>query len=310
VQELGAPVFLHATNAPMTALMPDFSLSTFIGYTTATALAGAHVMFGGVLETFPNLDSCLAHGGGILPMLLGRSHHGARVRPEVCGTTANAPMDLAKRLYYDGLMHSVRTLHFLMEMVGCGRIRLGSDYPFGMRDRDPAVGVNSLVGPSQQDIDAILRGTAAALLKLEQRTFDSKPLLLEVCPLIASGNGFRVAAKAYGSSSQEQAVRCASLMSTPAPRAPSTSCGGYVAVLYMYRLSTNREICVVAGTSLQVEPHLRLAEGRRTESYNEQKRAAQYGPQTSAKPIPLGQSHHQADPGIEGWYSPPDTEGQ
>ena len=51
-------------------------------------------------------------------------------------------------------------------MVGCDRLMLGSDYPFDMRDRDPVVGVNSLVGPRQEDIDHILGGTAAALLKL------------------------------------------------------------------------------------------------------------------------------------------------
>jgi aminocarboxymuconate-semialdehyde decarboxylase len=115
---------------------------------------------------FPNLDICLAHGGGTFPALLGRIRHGARLRPEVRGVTANAPMDLAKRFYYDSLTHSVRTLHFLVEMVGCDRIMLGSDYPFDMRDRDPVVGVNSLVGPTQEDIDGILGGTAAALLKL------------------------------------------------------------------------------------------------------------------------------------------------
>jgi aminocarboxymuconate-semialdehyde decarboxylase len=75
-------------------------------------------------------------------------------------------MDLARRFYYDGLSHSVRTLHFLVEMVGCDRIVLGSDYPFDMRDRDPVIGVNALVGPSQQEIDSIPGGTAAALLNL------------------------------------------------------------------------------------------------------------------------------------------------
>jgi aminocarboxymuconate-semialdehyde decarboxylase len=166
VQELGVPVFLYPTNTPMTDLMPAFYLSNLIGYPTETALAAAHLMFGGVLETFPNLNICLAHGGGTFPALLGRVRHGARVRPEVRGVTADAPMDLAKRFYYDTLTHSVRALHFLVDMVGCDRIMLGSDYPFDMRDRDPVVGVDSLVGPTQEDIDGILGGTAAALLKL------------------------------------------------------------------------------------------------------------------------------------------------
>jgi len=166
VQDLGVPIFLHPTNTPMTDLMPDFYLSNLVGYPTETALAAAHLMFGGVLEMFPHLHICLAHGGGTFPALLGRLRHGARVRPEIRGTTANAPMDLARRFYYDSLTHSVRALHFLVAMVGCDRLLLGSDYPFDMRDRDPVVAVNSLVGPTQKEIDGILGGNAAAFLKL------------------------------------------------------------------------------------------------------------------------------------------------
>jgi len=75
-------------------------------------------------------------------------------------------MDLAKRFYYDSLTPSVRALYFLMEMVGCERIVLGSDYPFDMRDRDPVVAVNSLVGPSLEQVEGILGANAVALLKL------------------------------------------------------------------------------------------------------------------------------------------------
>jgi aminocarboxymuconate-semialdehyde decarboxylase len=163
VQELGVPVFLHPTNTPMTDLMPDFYLWNLIGYPTETALAAAHLMFGGVLESFPSLNICLAHGCGTLPVLLGRMRHAARVRPELRGTTANSPMDLAKRRYYDSLTHSMRALHFLVDMVGCDRIILGSGFPFDMRDRDPIVAIHSLTRPNLQEIDAILRRHAAAL---------------------------------------------------------------------------------------------------------------------------------------------------
>ncbi len=164
VQELAVPVFLHPTNTPMTDLMPDFYLSNLIGYPTETALAPAHFIFGRVLESFPSLKICFAHGGGTFPALLGRMRHAAQVRLELRGTTANSPVDLAKRFYYDSLTHSMRALHFLVDMVGCDRIILGSDFPFDMRDRDPIVAIHSLTGPNLQEIDAILGGNAAALL--------------------------------------------------------------------------------------------------------------------------------------------------
>jgi aminocarboxymuconate-semialdehyde decarboxylase len=166
VQDLGVPIFVHPADTPLTELMPDYYLSNLIGYPTETALAAAHLMFGGVLEAFPDLKICLAHGGGTFPAVLGRLRHGAQVRPELRGTTANAPMDLAKRLYYDSLTHSVRALRFLVDMVGCERVVLGSDHPFDMCDRDPIVAVYSLTGPTPPELDGILGGNAAALLNL------------------------------------------------------------------------------------------------------------------------------------------------
>jgi hypothetical protein len=64
------------------------------------------------------------------------------------------------------LTHSGRALHFLVDMVGCNRIMLGSDGAFDMCDRDPIVAVYSLVGPTQEDIEGLLGGLAAAVLKL------------------------------------------------------------------------------------------------------------------------------------------------
>ena len=107
------------------------------------------------LEMFPNLNIGPAHGGGTLPALLGRIRQGARVRPEVRGTTANAPPDLAKRFSDDRLTHSGRTLRFLMDMAGCDRIMLGRDYAFDVRDRDPTIVIDPLVGPAQEDIDGL-----------------------------------------------------------------------------------------------------------------------------------------------------------
>jgi aminocarboxymuconate-semialdehyde decarboxylase len=116
--------------------------------------------------TSPNLNICLAHGGGPFPILLGRIRHGVRVRRELHGTTANTPLDLAKRFYYESLTRSERTLHFLVEMVGCDRILLGSDHPFDMRDPDPISEANSLVRPTQENVDGIFGGIAATFLKL------------------------------------------------------------------------------------------------------------------------------------------------
>ena len=41
---------------------------------TATAIVS--VLMGGILEQFPNLKFCFAHGGGSFPFTIGRIEHG------------------------------------------------------------------------------------------------------------------------------------------------------------------------------------------------------------------------------------------
>jgi hypothetical protein len=97
-------------------------------------------------------------------MRIGRTRHGARPQPEMRGTTACAPMELAKRYCYHSLTHSGRTLHFLVKRVGGDRIMGGSVQPCDMPDHEPICGVNALLGPTQEDIDGMCGGSAAALL--------------------------------------------------------------------------------------------------------------------------------------------------
>lgn len=51
---------------------------------TATAICS--VLFGGVLERYPKLKMCFAHGGGAFPYTIGRIEHGFNVRPDLCAT--------------------------------------------------------------------------------------------------------------------------------------------------------------------------------------------------------------------------------
>ena len=49
-----------------------------------TATAICCMTMGGVLERFPRLKVCFAHGGGAFPYTLGRIEHGHAVRPDLC----------------------------------------------------------------------------------------------------------------------------------------------------------------------------------------------------------------------------------
>src|SRR5262249_14864553 len=81
-QELGAFVFIHPLGCSLGTRLAPWSLSTLTGQPIETTVALSHLVFGGVLDRYPCLTVCAAHGGGYLPFYIWRSDHGHAVRPE------------------------------------------------------------------------------------------------------------------------------------------------------------------------------------------------------------------------------------
>ena len=57
-----------------------YYMRNFVGLPFETTIAGAALVFGGVLERFPNITFCLCHGGGFVPYQAGRFIHAWQVR--------------------------------------------------------------------------------------------------------------------------------------------------------------------------------------------------------------------------------------
>ena len=55
-------------------------LPWLVGMPAETATAIVSVLMGGILEQFPRLKFCFAHGGGSFPFTIGRIEHGYQVR--------------------------------------------------------------------------------------------------------------------------------------------------------------------------------------------------------------------------------------
>ena len=130
-------VFLHP-GACCDGRLRAFYLENLLGNPFETTVAAAHLLFGGVLERFPNIRFCLAHGGGCVPMLAGRWQRGfATSRPGI-ETTAQPPEDLISRFYADCVVHDGRALRLTEEVFGHDKILFGSDWPFPMGLTDTA----------------------------------------------------------------------------------------------------------------------------------------------------------------------------
>ena len=79
----------------------SYYLKNLVGLPFETTIAGASLVFGGVLERYPGLKICLAHGGGFVPYQAGRFQHGSKVRPEAKVHLHNSARRSIGRLYYD-----------------------------------------------------------------------------------------------------------------------------------------------------------------------------------------------------------------
>ena len=66
--------------------MKKYWLPWLVGMPSETATAICSLLMGGLLEKFPRLKVCFAHGGGAFPYLIGRIEHGYNVRPDLCAT--------------------------------------------------------------------------------------------------------------------------------------------------------------------------------------------------------------------------------
>jgi aminocarboxymuconate-semialdehyde decarboxylase len=124
------------------------------------------LVFGGVLDRHPKLNFILAHGGGFTPYQAARWEHGWAVRPEPKKNVPEQPKDIAKRFYYDTILHSAPVLEFMISHVGADRVMLGSDYPYDMGMMDCVAHVRGL-NISDGDKDMILTKRAETLLKVK-----------------------------------------------------------------------------------------------------------------------------------------------
>ncbi|WP_051267234.1 amidohydrolase family protein [Nakamurella lactea] len=137
-------------------------LGDIVGNPAETAVAVGRLLLDGLLDRLPELRLCAVHGGGVLPYLAGRLAAMAELdgRPGR-GATVTAGLD---RLYFDSLTHSTRSLGWLLEFAGPGRVLLGSDYPFETGCPDPLASVDALPALAAADRAALVGGTARRLL--------------------------------------------------------------------------------------------------------------------------------------------------
>jgi aminocarboxymuconate-semialdehyde decarboxylase len=163
-ESLQAVVFVHPSTRGITLpALDDFYLWNTVGNPAETAIAGAHMALGGVLERHPGLRVLLAHGGGVLPAVCGRLGHGQAAVAAARGRLARPVEESLARFYFDTVTHDGRQLRRLIEDFGHDHVLLGSDRPFDMGDPQAVALVRDLgLDPAAEA--AVLGGNAARLI--------------------------------------------------------------------------------------------------------------------------------------------------
>lgn len=165
-EEWQVPIFVHPWETFGRERMPRHNFMYTVGMPSETALAAASLINGGVIEKFPNLKICFAHGGGSFPYILPRLDQGWNVWPHLRKIN-KPPSQYAKKFYFDSLNYDPKNLNCLIERFGFEKIVMGSDYPFLLREIPPGKVIDETAGLTDEVRKRILGLNALEFLNVD-----------------------------------------------------------------------------------------------------------------------------------------------
>ena len=156
-------MMVHPNNVAGADRLQNYYLRNLIGNPLDTTIAAACLVFGGVIERFPNIRFFMVHGGGFTPYQAGRWQHGWQVRPEPKKNLKKPPAETIRTFYWDTILHGQPALEHLVSAFGANHVILGSDYPYDMGTFECARQVKALPVPEIDKL-TILNGLVQKLL--------------------------------------------------------------------------------------------------------------------------------------------------
>jgi len=166
------PVYIHPT-APLAteATGIDIMPTLIFGWAFDSTVAMTRLVYGRVLERYPEINFVVADVGGVLAFFAQRAINIYSGRTEEIrqryGLKEN-PLDSFRRFYVDTADHPASTLRCVKDFFGAERMVLGTNYPYGPEEGCLLV-KNSLKAIDGLELNAtekekILGGNAARIL--------------------------------------------------------------------------------------------------------------------------------------------------
>jgi aminocarboxymuconate-semialdehyde decarboxylase len=164
---IGAFVLVHPWDMMGRERMKKYMLPWLVAMPAETQLSILSLILSGAFERLPKaLKLCFAHGGGSFAFLLGRVDNAWRHRDIVREDCPHPPSHYCDRFMVDSAVFDARALSLLVDVMGAGRVLLGSDYPFPLGEQQIGKLVRehpTLAAEAKRDI---LGANAARLLEL------------------------------------------------------------------------------------------------------------------------------------------------
>ncbi len=170
-EELDVPLFIHPQSTPQLAsrFKGNGWLSNVIGNPLDTTIALQHLIFEGVLDKYPKLKVCAAHGGGYLPSYAPRSDHGCFISPQGCDPSIvlkKKPTEYLNQMYFDTLVFTAEALRHIVAQVGASQLMIGTDSPIPWNEH-PVDHIMATATLSDKQKIAMLGGNAAKMLGMK-----------------------------------------------------------------------------------------------------------------------------------------------
>lgn len=178
--DLDRPIFIHPLRE-MT--IPDYAgeknsryrVWTKLGWPYATALAMTRLVYGGVLEKYPELKIVTHHCGGLIPFLAGRIDWNDDFNEMCMGhrdiNLKEKALNYYRRFYYDTAVNGhTAALQCGREFAGIDRMVFATDMPFDNQQgrrliRDTIASVEQM-GLNDEEKAKVYRNNAINLLRL------------------------------------------------------------------------------------------------------------------------------------------------
>ena len=168
------PVYIHPT-APLAseATGIDIMPTLIFGWAFDSTVAMTRLVYGRVLERFPEINFVVADVGGVLAFFAQRAKNIYSGRTEEIrqryGLKEN-PLDSFRQFYVDTADHPSSTLKCVLDFFGPEQLVLGTNYPYGPEEgcvliKNSLAAIDGL-NLSSKDKEKVLGGNAAEILGL------------------------------------------------------------------------------------------------------------------------------------------------